>query len=88
MRENTALNGLGGRVKVAELNWGVLAVCAMSIAADAIIHVQGRTIAGRAAKESRHGAGGGLRILRAGIPVAGANTGRLGARGYRGVVLL
>ncbi|KAL1714831.1 putative methyltransferase-domain-containing protein [Schizophyllum commune] len=29
MRENTALNGLEDRVKVAELNWGVLAVCAM-----------------------------------------------------------
>ena len=30
MRENTVLNGLENRVKVAELNWEVLAVCVMS----------------------------------------------------------
>ena len=79
MRENTALNGLEDRVKVAELNWGVLAVCAMSVAADAIIYIQGRTFAGRAAKEGRRGAGGGLRVPRARVPFAGADAGRLGA---------
>ena len=58
------------------------------VADTLVVNIQGQAVTRRTAEESRHGAGGGLRILRAGIPVAGANTGRLGARGYGGVVLL